>query len=215
MPIDKARIICLCKITISIHCILIRSFTFYSLHVQVFELLREQLWYRPNAGIYIKLIVMLGKCKQPERAHSLFEAMKDEGCLINHESYTALVSAYSRSGLFDQAFSLLDEMKVTYGCYPDVQTYSILIKSCLHFFDFDKVQILLSDMEKEGIHPNTVTYNTLIDAFGKAGRYTVLIMIYRQLLYKYSTYFGQSSQLCAHIVVTKQCFFWKILCKTQ
>lgn len=136
----------------------------------MFELLREQLWYRPNAGIYIKLIVMLGKCKQPEKAHELFQAMVDEGCIINHESYTALVSAYSRSGLFDKAFCLLDKMKITDGCEPDVQTYSILIKSCLQVFAFDKVHILLADMESRAIKPNTITYNTLIDAYGKAGR---------------------------------------------
>lgn len=136
----------------------------------MFELLHEQLWYRPNSSIYIKLIVMLGKCKQAERAHALFQDMVDEGCIINHETYTALVSAYSRSGLLDQAFALLNKMKVTDGCQPDVYTYSILIKSCLQVFAFDKVQLLLSDMESQGIKPNTITYNTLIDAYGKAGR---------------------------------------------
>ncbi|XP_058093621.1 pentatricopeptide repeat-containing protein At5g48730, chloroplastic [Magnolia sinica] len=140
--------------------------------LKVFELLREQLWYRPNSGIYIKLIVMLGKCKQPEKAHSLFQAMVDEGCIVNHESYTALVSAYSRSGHFDLAFSLLERMKNTPGCEPDVFTYSILIKSCLQIFAFDKVQSLLSEMASEGIKPNTITFNTLIDAYGKAGRFS-------------------------------------------
>lgn len=136
----------------------------------MFELLREQLWYRPNSGIYIKLLVMLGKCKQPERAQALFQAMVDEGCIITHESYTALVSAYSRSGLLDQAFSLLNKMKTIDGCQPDVHTYSILIKSCVQVFAFDKVQILLSDMESQGIKPTIITYNTLVDAYGKAGR---------------------------------------------
>lgn len=137
----------------------------------MFELLREQLWYKPNPGIYIKLIVMLGKCKQPERAHALFQSMVDEGCIVNCETYTALVSAYSRSGRLVQAFSLLETMKNTEGCHPDVQTYSILIKSCLQIYEFDKAQILLSDMKKMGIQPNTVTYNTLIDAYGKGNRY--------------------------------------------
>ncbi|GFZ17603.1 pentatricopeptide repeat (PPR) superfamily protein [Actinidia rufa] len=136
--------------------------------LKVFELLREQLWYRPNSGIYIKLIVMLGKCKQPERAHALFQAMVDEGCVVNHESFTALLSAYSRSGLFDKAFSLLELMKNSPDCKPDVYTYSILIKSCLQFFAFDKVDGLLSDMASQGIKPSTITYNTLIDAYGKA-----------------------------------------------
>lgn len=141
------------------------------MYLQVFELLREQLWYRPNSGVYIKLIVMLGKCKQPEKAREVFQAMITEGCVVNHESYTALLSAYSRSGLLDKAFFLLNHMKNTPDCQPDVQTYSILIKSCLQNFAWDKVQDLLSDMEAQGIQPNTVTYNTLIDAYGKARRY--------------------------------------------
>lgn len=140
---------------------------------QVFELLREQLWYRPNSSIYIKLIVMLGKCKQPGKAHALFLDMIDEGCAVNPEAYTALLSAYGRSGLFDKAFSLLEEMKNTPDCLPDVHTYSILIKSCLQVVDFDKVQALLSDMANQGIKPNTITYNTLIDAYGKAKKYPI------------------------------------------
>ncbi|PIA25760.1 hypothetical protein AQUCO_10800031v1 [Aquilegia coerulea] len=139
--------------------------------LKVFELLQEQLWYRPNPGVYIKLIVMLGKCKQPEKAYVLFQSMIEEGCIVNHESYTALVSAYSRSGFFDKAFSILDKMKSIPGCEPDVFTYTILLKSCLQVFAFDRVQALLSDMADQGIKPNTVTYNTLIDAYGRAGRY--------------------------------------------
>ncbi|CAA7058883.1 unnamed protein product [Microthlaspi erraticum] len=136
--------------------------------IQVFELLREQLWYKPNVGIYVKMIVMLGKCKQPEKAHELFQGMISEGCVVNHEVYTALLSAYSRSGRFDAAFTLLERMKSSHNCQPDVHTYSILIKSFLQVFAFDKVQSLLSAMRKQGIRPNTITYNTIIDAYGKA-----------------------------------------------
>ncbi|RCV19358.1 hypothetical protein SETIT_3G377100v2 [Setaria italica] len=139
--------------------------------LKVFELMRDQVWYRPHIGIYIKLITMLGKCKQPEKAHELFQAMIDEGCAPNLESYTALVSAYSRSSRFREAFELLDQMKDTPGCQPDVQTYSILIKSCLHAYDFERVKSLMADMARVGIRPNTVTYNTLIDAYGKAGKF--------------------------------------------
>ncbi|KAL0459909.1 UNVERIFIED_CONTAM: Pentatricopeptide repeat-containing protein, chloroplastic [Sesamum latifolium] len=150
--------------------------------LKVFELLREQLWYRPNSGIYIKLIVMLGKCKQPEKAHTLFQAMIDEGCVVDHEAYTALMSAYSRSGLFDKAFYILEKMKTTSDCQPDVYTYSILIKSCLQFNDFGKVQSLLSDMEIQGIKPNTITYNTLLDAYGKAKKFIEMESLLVQML---------------------------------
>ncbi|XP_013644188.2 pentatricopeptide repeat-containing protein At5g48730, chloroplastic isoform X2 [Brassica napus] len=41
-------------------------------------------------------------------------------------------------------------------------------ESALQVFAFDEVQALLSDMGRQGIRPNTITYNTLIDAYGKA-----------------------------------------------
>ncbi|KAF4357415.1 hypothetical protein F8388_017875 [Cannabis sativa] len=150
--------------------------------LKVFELLRQQLWYKPNSSVYIKLIVMLGKCKQPEKAHELFQAMIDEGCSVNHESYTALLSAYSRSGRFDEAFSLLERMKNTREFQPDVQTYSVLIKSCLNVYAYDKVEALLSDMAAQGIKPNIVTYNTLIDAYGKARKYAEMESILVEML---------------------------------
>lgn len=94
--------------------------------------------------------------------------MIDEGCVVDREAYTALMSAYSRSGLFDKAFSILNQMKKMPDNRPDVFTYSILIKSCLQLYDFGTVKSILSEMEMQGIRPNTVTYNTLIDAYGKA-----------------------------------------------
>ncbi|XP_021854033.2 pentatricopeptide repeat-containing protein At5g48730, chloroplastic [Spinacia oleracea] len=150
--------------------------------LKIFELMREQLWYKPNSGIYIKLIVMLGKCKQPQKAHELFLAMVDEGCVVDHEACTALLSAYSRSCQFDEAFALLEHMKNSSNCRPDVYTYSIFIKSCLHVFAFDKVRMLLSDMVSQGIPPNTVTYNTLIDSYGKAGKFAEMESILAEML---------------------------------
>lgn len=120
---------------------------------------------------------MLGKCKQPGKAHELFQAMIDEGCIVTREAYTALLSAYSRSSCFDKAFYILEEMKNSPGCQPDIQTYSIFIKSCLQVFALDKVQLLLSEMVTLGIRPNTVTYNILIDAYGKAKKYPTVFPI--------------------------------------
>ncbi|KAK4409206.1 Pentatricopeptide repeat-containing protein, chloroplastic [Sesamum angolense] len=92
--------------------------------------LKTQLW------LYIKLIVMLGKCKQPEKAHTLFQAMIDEGCVVDCEAYTALI----------------------------------------------KVHSLLSDMEIQGIKPNTITYNTLLDAYGKAKKFIEMESLLVQML---------------------------------
>lgn len=94
--------------------------------------------------------------------------MIDEGCVVDREAYTALMSAYSRSGHFSKAFSILEKLKETPNCHPDVYTYSILIKSFVQVNDFSRVQSLLTEMELQGIKSNTITYNTLLDAYGKA-----------------------------------------------
>ncbi|KAK3180300.1 hypothetical protein Dsin_032752 [Dipteronia sinensis] len=135
------------------------------------------MWYRPNVGVYIKLIVMLGKCKQPEKAHELFQAMIDEGCEVNHQAYTALVSAYGRSGLFGKAFSLLEEMKNTPNCHPDVNTYSILIKSCLQVAEMEST---LVKMLGEDCEPDVWTMNSTIRAFGNSGQIETMEKCYEK-----------------------------------
>ncbi|KAH9312985.1 hypothetical protein KI387_028020, partial [Taxus chinensis] len=150
--------------------------------LKIFEILREQLWYRPNPRIYTRLLVMLGKCRQYERAQSLFQLMIEEGLEPSIESFTALASAYSRSGLLDKAFSILNRMKAFPQCQPDVYTYSILIKSCVEASRFDYVDKLLSEMSANGIKPNTVTYNTILDAYGKAGNFKEVEDILSEML---------------------------------
>ncbi|XP_057820884.2 pentatricopeptide repeat-containing protein At3g53170 [Cryptomeria japonica] len=136
--------------------------------LQVFGLLREQQWYRPNTDIYIKLLVMLGTCKQPEKACILYQMMLQERCNITVEVYTALLAAYGRNGHLDKAFSVLEEMKAIPHCQPNIYTYTIFIKSCVELGHFEHVDRLLSEMSRAGVRPNNVTYNTIIGGFGKA-----------------------------------------------
>jgi hypothetical protein len=49
------------------------SVTFATLNVQVFEMLKEQPFYQPKEGTYMKLLVLLGKSGQPHRASQLFD----------------------------------------------------------------------------------------------------------------------------------------------
>lgn len=111
---------------------------------------------------------MLGKCRQAEQASLLFEVMLSDGLKPSIDVYTALVSAYGESGLFDEAFTIVDDMKSVSDCIPDVYTYSILIKCCSKFHRFDLIRRILDEMSYLGIECSTVTYNTIIDGYGKA-----------------------------------------------
>lgn len=136
--------------------------------LKIFELLRKQHWYKPRAQTYTKLLMMLGKCKQPEQASFLFEVMRSEGIKPTIDVYTALVGAYGKSGLLDKAFSIVDDMKSVSECKPDVYTYSVLLNCCCKFHHFDLIKRILAEMSYLGIQCNRVTYNTIIDGYGKA-----------------------------------------------
>ncbi|XP_022770104.1 pentatricopeptide repeat-containing protein At3g53170 [Durio zibethinus] len=136
--------------------------------LEIFGLLRKQHWYEPRCQTYTKLIMMLGKCKQPEQASLLFETMLSEGLKPTIDVYTALVYAYGKSGFIDKAFTTVEDMKSVSDCKPDVYSYSILINSCMKLRRFDLIGRILAEMSYLGIGCSTVTYNTIIDGYGKA-----------------------------------------------
>ncbi|GMH30917.1 hypothetical protein Nepgr_032760 [Nepenthes gracilis] len=139
--------------------------------LEVFEMLKEQPFYQPREGTYMKLIVLLGKSGQPQRAHQLFDTMVEEGIEPTSELYTSLLAAYCRSNLIDEAFSILNKMKALPLCQPDVYTYSILLKACVDASLFNLVESLYEEMDTRSITPNTVTQNIVLGGYGKAGQY--------------------------------------------
>ncbi|KAF8403786.1 hypothetical protein HHK36_011892 [Tetracentron sinense] len=142
--------------------------------LKIFGLLRKQHWYQPRCQTYTKLLMMLGKCRQPEQASLLFEIMLSEGLKPTVDVYTSLVSAYSLSGLLDKAFHTVDYMKSVSDCKPDVYTYSILINCCTKLHRFDLIDRVLNEMAYLGIRYGTVTYNTIIDGYGKAEMFELM-----------------------------------------
>lgn len=137
--------------------------------LKIFGLLRKQHWYEPKSQTYAKLLTMLGKCKQPEHATLLFRVMLSEGLRPTVDVYTSLVGAYGHSGLIEQAIHTIDEMKTISDCKPDAYTYTVLINCCSKLHRFDQIPALLAEMSYLQIDCSTVTYNTIIDGYGKAG----------------------------------------------
>lgn len=136
--------------------------------LKIFDLLRKQHWYEPKGQTYTKLLVMLGKCRQPNQASLLFEIMLSEGLQPTIDVYTALLSAYGFSGLIDKAFQIIDDIKSFSECKLDVHTYSILINCCFKYRRFDRIEHILQEMSYLGIQCGIVTYNTIIDGYGKS-----------------------------------------------
>lgn len=101
--------------------------------MQVFRLLKEQEWYEPDIGTHIKIIGVLGRCKQAGTAFSVFESMiGEEKCKPTVEAYTALLSACTRSGLVDKAMEVSQSTPVILTNAKGSSIYEILPFLCLY-----------------------------------------------------------------------------------
>ncbi|XP_047083373.1 pentatricopeptide repeat-containing protein At3g53170-like [Lolium rigidum] len=140
--------------------------------LEIFELMRKQRWYEPKAQTYARLLMMLGRCRQPGQATALFNTMLSEERLAPRvDVYTALVSAYGNSGMLDEALAIVDRMKgAAAGCKPDEYTFSVLINCCCKSRRFDLIPAVLDEMAYLGLGCNVVIHNGIIDGYGKAGK---------------------------------------------
>lgn len=138
--------------------------------LEIFELMRKQRWYEPRTRTYARLLMMLGKCRQPGPAAALFRVMLSEERLApTVDVYTALVGAYGYSGMLDEALATVELMKGAADCKPDEYTFSILINCCCKSRRFDLIPPVLDEMSYLGIGCNVVIHNAIIDGYGKAG----------------------------------------------
>uniref|UniRef100_A0ACD6A1R5 Uncharacterized protein n=2 Tax=Avena sativa TaxID=4498 RepID=A0ACD6A1R5_AVESA len=139
--------------------------------LEIFDLLRKQRWYEPRSQTYARLLMMLGRCRQPGPATALFKTMLSEEALApTVDVYTALVGAYGYSGLIDEALATVDRMKgVAPDCKPDEYTFSVLINCCCKSRRFDRIPAVLDEMDFLGLGCNVVIHNGMIDGYGKAG----------------------------------------------
>ncbi|KAL6005649.1 hypothetical protein ACLOJK_006220 [Asimina triloba] len=142
--------------------------------LKIFGLLRKQHWYSAKCQTYAKLLMMLGKCRQPDQARSLFQTMLSEGLKPSVDVFTALVGAYGLSGRFAEAFHLIVEMKSIPDCRPDAYTYTMLINCASKLGRIDLFDRMLMEMSYLGIECTTVTYNVIIDGYGKARMFELM-----------------------------------------
>ncbi|XP_014499876.1 pentatricopeptide repeat-containing protein At3g06430, chloroplastic [Vigna radiata var. radiata] len=142
----------------------------WAITLELFGMLRGQPYYQPREDTYMRLIVLLGKSGQPHRANELFSSIHEDGC-ESTELYTALIAAYCRNNLVDEALSILDEMMNIPNCQPDIITYSTLMEALADSLKFETVELVYDKMIERSIMPITLTQNLLLSCYGKAGKF--------------------------------------------
>lgn len=109
--------------------------------------------------MYSLLIDVHGKHGLVHEAMGLLKEMVANGIPPNVVTYNSLIDAYGRLGQVKPSFS--------FSVHPFLPSLSNL--HCL-FVQVERAVITMEEMKSKGVVPNAVTYNCVIDAFGKEGR---------------------------------------------
>jgi len=119
----------------------------------------------PNTVVYSTLIHGWAKQNDARRAMGIFEQMKKEQVPCNAVTYNCMIHACVRAGDMQCALELLYAMKNDEdGLCPDKFTYSTIIKGyCGLHGEIESALFLFESMLAEGLTPDLVIYNTLLD----------------------------------------------------
>nr|CAB3484108.1 unnamed protein product [Digitaria exilis] len=117
----------------------------------------------------LKVLCCNGAMRPEEVLHVLRHGMPDLGCAPCVVSYTVVLKSFCGEGKSQQAHHLLRSMAAQGGaCSPNLVSYSTVIHGLLTEGQHGKAFALLDEMRRQGIIPNVVTYNSIINFWCKA-----------------------------------------------
>ena len=119
-------------------------------------------------------------CGQPEEALKVYDRLIAAGHAPIATTYTALISAYGKSGQLQKALQTFETMIRT-GCERNIITYNALLATCERGGDWKLALQLFNQMHKEGCHPNTVSFNSLINVCAQAGEWEKAAQIFERM----------------------------------
>lgn len=100
-----------------------------------------------------------------QKVYELLDEMQEQGCAPNVVTFTTIMCFLTKSGAFKEALKIAERMK-SVGCKPDTLFYNALIHTLgtAHRLQ-EATRILMVEMPRNGVQPNTSTYNTIIAMF--------------------------------------------------
>lgn len=111
---------------------------------------------------YMSLIRAAGRDKDVKRAFSVLEHLKTSKVPIDSAVHNCVLDVCVSAGDMDRARQLVAQMRAV--GHLDVITYNTLIKGYCHQSDLKTARSCLDDMVRDGIKPNDISYNCLLNA---------------------------------------------------
>ncbi|XP_073063259.1 pentatricopeptide repeat-containing protein At1g62350 [Primulina eburnea] len=82
-----------------------------SLCMKLYDVVRKEIWYRPDMFFYRDMLMMLARNKKVDEAKRVWEDLKREEVLFDQHTFGDLVRAFLDSGLTSKAMWIYEEMR--------------------------------------------------------------------------------------------------------
>jgi len=124
----------------------------------------------PNAQNYMSLMRACGQEGKVDKALELLRELQSHG-EVDTVTYNCALDVCVSAGSDSAAAAIFQEMKAAHR--TDVVSYNIMLKQCMsEHGSSSTIDEVLEDMRKDGLKPNTSTYNSLIGAALSGGDFT-------------------------------------------
>ncbi|KAK8575328.1 hypothetical protein V6N13_033424 [Hibiscus sabdariffa] len=121
--------------------------------------------FRTRNGIYEDVVRRLASAGRFQWIEEILEYQKKYEDISKEGFAARLIRLYGRSGMFEQAYKVFDEMP-----NKGLMSFNALMGACVNAKKFDKVDGFFKELpQKLSIEPNLVSYNTVINAFCEMG----------------------------------------------
>ncbi|KAK1420052.1 hypothetical protein QVD17_21357 [Tagetes erecta] len=149
--------------------------------VDKFKKLSASHLFRKQSHVYDYTVRRLALAKKYKWVEEILEDQKQYND-ISKEGFTVrLISLYGKSGMFDHASKLFDEMPDR-NCLQTVKSFNALLGACLNAKEFDKVDGLFRELPgKISVKPDVVSYNTVIKAFCEMGSFDSAASVFNEI----------------------------------
>ena len=143
---------------------------------------------KPNVITYNAAIRACAEAFDMDQAFALFEDLKKQGLEPSVVTYGSLMTACERVGNLEAASKVMRTMREEDGhVKPNEVIFGAAISCCRKAGEGDRAYVLLRKMIKEGLSPNTATFNTALMAqFEGKADLQAAVAIYKLMQPKYS-----------------------------
>ncbi|KAK9267497.1 hypothetical protein L1049_009925 [Liquidambar formosana] len=139
--------------------------------VQKFKKSSELDRFRTKTGVYEDIVRRLASAKRFRWIEEILEDQKKYKDISKEGFAVRLISLYGKSGMFDHAHKVFDEMP-DLKCDRTVLSFNALLGACVNSKKFDRIDEFFRELpDKLSIEPDRVSHNVVIKAFCEMGSF--------------------------------------------